>query len=400
MISSTGFDNLQWFMGIVENNRDMIKQGRVQVRVFGMHSESQEDIPTEALPWAPVLNYGHSGTNAPAEGDWVIGFFIDGRDAQHPVVIGVVPGQNLDLPDNSGNSEKYLKPSRDAFRNYGTPPMPKTMSGEDLETTQLVLQNGTLKNYGSAVKSNGDRSVDPMIEPPVPSASAPWSNMVWKSRNSDSYIQVAEGEEFILVSHESGSHILIDSGGNVKIKSFGDMHQYSEGHSNEGVAGNKSIAIEGQYALKCKDATIEIEGDLNHTIKGNYNLNVGGRMAVSIGQSFEVGAQRMAFEATTEHVNVKAAEKIKLESGDNLSLKSGADGFFSVSGNFNVTATGIYMDADPIHLASGNATASPEAAKSPSVEQPVEQTISGAPTEVISTPGQIGAGDLDDVEDV
>ena len=52
-----------WFTGIVENaNNDPLKLGRVQVRIFGIHSDklvednsTGEGIPTNKLPWAVPL---------------------------------------------------------------------------------------------------------------------------------------------------------------------------------------------------------------------------------------------------------------------------------------------------------------------------------------------------------
>ena len=32
----------------------------------------------------------------PDEGEWVLGFYADGRDAQHPMLVGSIPGSNTD----------------------------------------------------------------------------------------------------------------------------------------------------------------------------------------------------------------------------------------------------------------------------------------------------------------
>ncbi len=50
------------YKAIVENNVDEQKAGRVQVRIFGLHSPLSEETPVSHLPWAtPCIRYGWSG---------------------------------------------------------------------------------------------------------------------------------------------------------------------------------------------------------------------------------------------------------------------------------------------------------------------------------------------------
>ena len=75
--------------------------GRLRVRCLGYHTEGLDnDLPTEDLPWAHVMNpitsatvsgLGQSPLGA-VEGTWVVGFFQDGADAQQPIIIGTLPG--------------------------------------------------------------------------------------------------------------------------------------------------------------------------------------------------------------------------------------------------------------------------------------------------------------------
>ena len=53
-------NNLNWFVGVVEDRMDPLKLGRVRVRVVGLHppQRAQGDvmgIPTEKLPWMSVI---------------------------------------------------------------------------------------------------------------------------------------------------------------------------------------------------------------------------------------------------------------------------------------------------------------------------------------------------------
>jgi hypothetical protein len=100
-----GAAGFRWFIGVVEDREDPEKAGRVRVRVYGVHEQDKVLVPTEALPWAPVLMPGTSaslngiGISATGllVGSTVVGFFLDGNETTMPVVFGVLPGVT-DMP--------------------------------------------------------------------------------------------------------------------------------------------------------------------------------------------------------------------------------------------------------------------------------------------------------------
>jgi predicted chitinase len=92
-----------WWFGVVEDRDDPLRMGRCRVRIMGYHIDSKELLPTEDLPWAvpimPANNPSISGVGGSANGvvtgTWVVGFFADGSDGQHPMffgTVGAVPG--------------------------------------------------------------------------------------------------------------------------------------------------------------------------------------------------------------------------------------------------------------------------------------------------------------------
>lgn len=89
-----------FYVGVVESINDPLQMGRVQVRCIGYHPEKSESgVPSADLPWAyvmlPTTASGVSGMGAThdlKDGSWVVGFFLDGRDAQQPIVIGSLMG--------------------------------------------------------------------------------------------------------------------------------------------------------------------------------------------------------------------------------------------------------------------------------------------------------------------
>lgn len=102
MINPNNFNNLLWFIGIVEDVNDPINSGRVRVRCFDIHPPVGDDVPTDALPWSIPINgtYG-SLHKIPEVAEWVFGFFLDGRDAQHPFLLGTIPGTNTAVPPSA-----------------------------------------------------------------------------------------------------------------------------------------------------------------------------------------------------------------------------------------------------------------------------------------------------------
>jgi len=127
-----------WFIGVVETRpeEDPKNLGRVQVRVLDYHSPFKKDIKTKNLPWAPIIMPPTSASNSGigqtpfglVEGSWVFGFFLDGKYAQQPVVIGSFNGIEPELKDqNSGVDLKaeggcsvYQKNAGDGFRDGRT----------------------------------------------------------------------------------------------------------------------------------------------------------------------------------------------------------------------------------------------------------------------------------------
>jgi len=104
-----GKDGFIWWIGQVadpkywRNEKTRIDNGkeswgyRCKVRIIGYHSFDRNELDDKDLPWAHILTSASDG--APAQGGFgklpllvggesVIGFFLDGEEAQQPVVMG------------------------------------------------------------------------------------------------------------------------------------------------------------------------------------------------------------------------------------------------------------------------------------------------------------------------
>lgn len=71
---------------------------RYKVRIMGYHTADVQALPDEDLPWAGVMlpvtagtgNGGASQTPSIRQGDFCYGFFLDGENAQHPIIMGLI----------------------------------------------------------------------------------------------------------------------------------------------------------------------------------------------------------------------------------------------------------------------------------------------------------------------
>ena len=88
-----GFDGFIWFIGVVDSLDDPMKAGRCKVRIFGWHDRNTDNLSTDDLPWAyPLVPATHAQLLPNYRyGDWVMGFFLDSRLGQQPIVFGVLP---------------------------------------------------------------------------------------------------------------------------------------------------------------------------------------------------------------------------------------------------------------------------------------------------------------------
>ena len=149
-----GRDGYTWWIGEVENIEDPSELGRVQVRILGWytgHKAKQaytKEMPTKVLPWAQVLlptdkaqTKSVGSTTGLQPGAWVMGFFLDGDEAQLPIVMGAFRGfQTKEDPKkkttaaDGANAEKLKtetpqkKDLAGNERNDGHP-MPKKQTG-------------------------------------------------------------------------------------------------------------------------------------------------------------------------------------------------------------------------------------------------------------------------------
>lgn len=387
--TGVGIKNPLWFIGVIENNVDERLEGRVQVRAFGIHGTVQQ-VPTSDLPWATLIS-GSYDPNVwiPPLNAWVFGFFIDGRDAQQPMVVGLIPTQMTE-PVNPDVTGWGVIPGRDFEtlgygsrpQDFGQPANSRLSRGEYLEETYIPFQEAN-RIRGIDMGSTANTQWE---EPAAAYNSQYPFNKVTETPGGHSIeLDDTPGAERIMVWHKSGSYVQIDSRGTSTYKSSSDKYDVTQVNHHVYVGGRSMVTVMGDAYVRINGNKIEeIGGDFRQLVQGNYELSVAGQLNLNGSDDIQLRAAKIRMESNVEDISLKAGKKIQMQAGNNISLKSGAEirlsseGLSQLSGSaVRVTADGklslsgsIVAVDDVIHLANGMSDAAEPAEDAVGTELP------------------------------
>jgi len=203
----TGKDGFFWWIGEVEDNKDPMNIGRVKCRVLNFYTKpaggSADDLPTENLPWATVLqgtdqagNDGQGQSSGQLQpGAIVMGFFLDGESAQMPIVMGVLRMDKGSKGAKTGSKKKFLFTAKEIPPGEGinaSTAMPAgdpndSEVGRDVQNTSVPLPGKDVageerppshtgpKSMGTqvagSVTGNPQKPAQPEADAPIPAAS-------------------------------------------------------------------------------------------------------------------------------------------------------------------------------------------------------------------------------------
>jgi GH24 family phage-related lysozyme (muramidase) len=392
-----------FFIGVVENNVDERLEKRVQVRAFGVHG-TVDQVPTESLPWATLV-YGSYDPNSPLPpiNSFVFGFFVDGRDAQQPMILGLIPTQFTEVIDPSITGWGAV-PGKDSTilakgstpDDYGQPANSRLERGEDIDQTYVLLQEmNRIKDIPSA-KSNSD-DTSPAFEEPAPAYNAQYPfNRVIETASHSIELDDTPGAERITIFHRSGSYVSIDSNGTSVHKAVSDKYEINDTHQHVYVGGKSNVTIMGDSRVLVKGNKVEeVEGDLVQIVHGNHLLSVAGQMNLNGSEEVQMRAAKLRFEANVENINLKSGRAINIESGQSINVKSGDALFLQSSGATNVKAgEDVFIEAagtghikastvnidDNVSMANGDADGAAEAQPAEGAELPEPAAKSASTT--------------------
>lgn len=104
-------DNVRWFIAtVIDASPPFGFEGRVKIRIHGLHSEETYLLPQQDLPWAqcvlPTTEGGISGIGKSPKiqaNSLVFGMFMDGNHSQTPIILGSLP--HLEFPTLIQNNQ-------------------------------------------------------------------------------------------------------------------------------------------------------------------------------------------------------------------------------------------------------------------------------------------------------
>lgn len=135
-------DDYRWFFGTIINAQPPAGlEGRVKIRINGVHNPEISEIPEKDLPWAQVLvpstEGGISGYGRIPQmlaGSFVFGVFLDGVSSQIPLVLGSLPRTEFPTQTQTGRVSDRERSIR--FQNSVT----NELLNDDLRTTSTQLR--------------------------------------------------------------------------------------------------------------------------------------------------------------------------------------------------------------------------------------------------------------------
>ena len=141
---------------------------RFKVRIMGYHTANKQELTDDQLPWASVMypvtaGNGGAGTWSNAalrQGSFVFGFFLDGEDAQQPVIMGVIGFNEYTALSNRDNSDVAFFPFsgytlNDTVARYSTATTKEPPKGTQVNSKSPASNNGVQESVAGHEKKTG-----------------------------------------------------------------------------------------------------------------------------------------------------------------------------------------------------------------------------------------------------
>jgi hypothetical protein len=296
-----GLDGFVWWTGIVENRKDPLKLGRLQIRTFLWNNDNKEMVPTENLLWAhPIFaTNAANDTCTLREGDAVFGFYLDGDSAQAPFFFGRFPDiPEVLYPENKGFSDPGLNlnerpveinkwtmtstgvryenrsPERyPAKHKLNQPTTSRLARNEDITRTAVTFVNDNMTKGSTVFGTEPQLAFNPVY---------PYNNS--KESESGHYFDIddTKDNERIFLMHRTGTFDEVGPDGTRHQKNCKDYWHVVHGTRNEYAKNNYNLEVGGNYNMNA-NKDINISSASNIIITSSRSVTIVSPLITLIG---------------------------------------------------------------------------------------------------------------------
>jgi hypothetical protein len=284
-------NNLMFYRGVIEDNNDPDKIGRVRVRIFGIHPDDDEKVPTKTLPWAEVmtstamgLNTGIGLSSIANKGTYVWVFF-EAQDWNKPVVIGAIYGipEKQDAKAFSDPDKKF--PMSDRLEE---PDINRLARGEKISDTAMdkVRKSNTTKGISTSTGVIWN-------EPEHLSANSKYPDNTVLETKGGTILEFddTKGNERWQLFHKKGTYMEVRPDGKYVVRVHDEKYEVIAKDSFQNNQMSKFVTTNADYEMKvggyeerrvAGDHQEKIGGDVKQDWQSKHELKVGSSQKIDV----------------------------------------------------------------------------------------------------------------------
>jgi len=288
--------------GVVEDNKSPLKDGKVRVRILGVHTENNEfsdekfnTVKSSELPWLECMGSLENGLNSgiglskiPTQGTIVWLYYFE-EYPNDSIVIGTVTGNPTETSKYksgigfSDPDEEFPLKERLNEPDINRLARAQKLSSSDSDSDYKTIHQKIIDNKSKTEEKDDISEADvTQEEPDSLNDKSIYPNVQVLETKSGHVIEIDDtpDNERIRTYHKSGSYIEIKPDGSIVTKSTGEENHYIyTGDVNSYIEKNVRSYIEGNLDEL-------ISGYVKRNIKNNLQEHINGGVKENIDMDF------------------------------------------------------------------------------------------------------------------
>lgn len=315
-------DEMIWFIGTIQDLEDPLYLGRVRVKAFGWHDNYEGPLPwaevIQPITSAAVSDVGQTPLGM-VVGTWCLGFFLDGKNAKRPAVLGTIAGIPVESPFRE---ERKDEPDVNRL----------ARNEEDYPHDILEPKKKTVNEEVEEGKFEGEMG---LLEEKVPIA---LSTSTWDEPATKYEAEYPHNHVFETLSGHIREYD--DTEGKERIHEWHKSKSFYEIHPD----GTKVDHIVGKsYRIVADDENVKISGKCNLYIDSDCHTYIGGDWKIQVFGDKEEVIMGSLKQTVAEDAEITYAGELTETIGDNATRAINGDGVIAASNRLTLTG-GKHVD--------------------------------------------------------